>query len=184
MVDIEEGATQKRKASPSPPVDHGRSKRFKIEETLERGNGHNSSDRARPIKAEPSDERLPAPSTDHTSPTRDGAIHPDRRRSIEDPRPPPALLRKNPSLEEKKRGQRLFGGLLSTLSQTTSNSQQKRRLEVERRQQERARQQRADDQLRRAEKQRKLDHARKLEQVEFDEQLVRGLPVGWVPGLC
>ncbi|KAJ3532907.1 hypothetical protein NM208_g8223 [Fusarium decemcellulare] len=39
--------------------------------------------------------------------------------------------------EEKKRGKRLFGGLLSTLSQTTGSTQQKRRLEIERRQQDR-----------------------------------------------
>ncbi|KAK1827113.1 hypothetical protein QBC39DRAFT_428564 [Podospora conica] len=104
---------------------------------------------------------------------REGQIHPDRRLSTDAPKPPSPPPRKNPSQEEKKRGQRLFGGLLSTLSQTTSNSQQKRRLEIERRQKERAHQQRADDQRRRVEKQRKLDHAHRLEQVEFDEQRMR-----------
>merc|ERR1712225_196839 len=39
--------------------------------------------------------------------------------------------RKSSVQEEKKRGQRLFGGLLSTLSQSTPNGQQKRRLEIE-----------------------------------------------------
>ncbi|KAK0738403.1 pinin/SDK/memA/ protein conserved region-domain-containing protein [Schizothecium vesticola] len=182
MVDNEEGATQKRKASPSSPVDDGGSKRSKIGETPERGNGvkeaqygDNSPDRATPnIEAEPPSEQPHDPPTERASLAREELIYPERRRSIEDPRaPPPPPPRKNPSQEEKKRGQRLFGGLLSTLSQTTSNSQQKRRLEIERRQQERARQQRAEDQRRRVEKLRKLDHARRLEQVEFDEQLMR-----------
>lgn len=77
------------------------------------------------------------------------------------------------STEEKKRGQRLFGGLLSTLSQTTSNSQQKRRLEIERRQQEKAHQQKREDDKRRADKLSKLNTVRKVEQVKFDEQVMR-----------
>lgn len=189
MVDIEEGATQKRKASPSSPVDDGGSKRPKIEEAQDQGNGvkeyhygDNSPDRATPnVKTEASSEQLSAPSTERTSWTREELLYPDRRRVIDGERPTPHHLpRKDPSLEEKKRGQRLFGGLLSTLSQTTANPQQKRRMEIQLRQKERASEQRAEDQRRRVEKQRKLDHARRLEQVEFDEQLVRSPPVGCV----
>lgn len=77
------------------------------------------------------------------------------------------------SQEEKKRGKRLFGGLLSTLSQTTNNSQQKRRQEVEKRQQERAAKQRIKDDKRRSERLAKLNKTRKVEQVRFDEQVVR-----------
>lgn len=77
------------------------------------------------------------------------------------------------SQEEKKRGKRLFGGLLSTLSQTTSNSQQKRRQEVEKKQQERAAKQRTEDDKRRSERLAKLDKTRKVEQIRFDEQVVR-----------
>lgn len=84
---------------------------------------------------------------------------PDRRRKF--------------SQEEKKRGQRLFGGLLSTLSQTTTSSQQKKRLEIERRQQEKAQQQRVEHDKRRSEKLAKLKNIRKIEQVKFDEQVVR-----------
>jgi len=62
--------------------------------------------------------------------------------------------------------------LINTLSQTTSNAQQKRRLEIERRQQERAQQQRAEDDRRRAEKRAKLHHSRKVEQIKFDEKVV------------
>ncbi|CAN8096774.1 unnamed protein product [Discula destructiva] len=75
--------------------------------------------------------------------------------------------------EEKKRGQRLFGGLLSTLSQTTTNSQQKRRQEIEKRQQEKAAKQKIEDDLRRNERLAKLDKVRKMEQVRFDEQVMR-----------
>ncbi|CZR61380.1 related to nuclear protein SDK3 [Phialocephala subalpina] len=78
--------------------------------------------------------------------------------------------RKSSVQEERKRGQRLFGGLLSTLSQSTPNGQQKRRLEIEKRQQERAKQQKEEDEVRRAEKLAKLKAIRKTEQVKFDEQ--------------
>lgn len=81
--------------------------------------------------------------------------------------------RKSSVQEERKRGQRLFGGLLSTLSQSTPNGQQKRRLEIEKRQQERAKQQKEEDEVRRAEKLAKLKAIRKTEQVKFDEQTMR-----------
>jgi hypothetical protein len=78
--------------------------------------------------------------------------------------------------EEKKRGQRLFGGLINTLSQSTSSVQQKKRLEIEKRQQERARLQKAEDESRRAEILQKLKEARKREQVKFNEQSVHTQP--------
>lgn len=74
--------------------------------------------------------------------------------------------------EERKRGKRLFGGLLSTLSQTTSNSQQKKRQEIEKRQQEKVAKQKAEDDSRRNERLAKLSRVRKIEQVRFDEQVV------------
>jgi hypothetical protein len=74
--------------------------------------------------------------------------------------------------EERKRGQRLFGGLLSTLSQTTPNSQAKRRLEIEKRQQEKAKQQKVEDDKRRARKREDLVATRKSEQVKFEEASV------------
>ncbi|KUI59832.1 hypothetical protein VP1G_07051 [Cytospora mali] len=77
------------------------------------------------------------------------------------------------SQEDKKRGRRLFGGLLSTLSQTTTNSQQKRRHEIEKRQQEKAVQQSREDEKRRSEKLAKLERIRNIEQVRFDEQVMR-----------
>jgi len=80
--------------------------------------------------------------------------------------------RRSISEQEKKRGQRLFGGLLSTLSQKPAGQQQKKRVEIERRQQERAQQQRVEDDKRRAEKLAKLNRVREVEQVKFDEDVV------------
>ena len=74
--------------------------------------------------------------------------------------------------EEKKRGQRLFGGLLSTLSQSTPTGQQKRRQDIEKRQAEKAKQQKLDDEVRKAEKLAKLKEIRLAEQINFDEESV------------
>lgn len=67
----------------------------------------------------------------------------------------------------------MFGGLLSTLSQTTPNNQNKRRLEIEKRQQERVKQQKAADEGRKAEKLANLKDVRRTEQIKVDEQSVR-----------
>ncbi|KAK4067755.1 hypothetical protein Trihar35433_6315 [Trichoderma harzianum] len=76
--------------------------------------------------------------------------------------------------EEKKRGKRLFGGLMSTLSQTSNTSQQqKRRLEIERRQQDRIQKQKAEDDQKRAEKLEKLHLVRMAEQIVFDEEVMK-----------
>ena len=113
-----------------------------------------------------------------------------RRSSISDhPKhesPAPATSRRNFSLEEKKRGQRLFGGLLSTLNKSAPNTHQKKRQEIEKRQQERAQQQWVEDDKRRTEKLAKLTPVRKIEQVKFDEQVVcwtRKLHLHWVPAV-
>ncbi|KAM0436807.1 hypothetical protein ACHAPT_002519 [Fusarium lateritium] len=81
--------------------------------------------------------------------------------------------RKLATQEERKRGKRLFGGLLSTLSQTTGSSQQKRRLEIERRQQERLQKQKLEDDRVRNENRARLTGIRMAEQIVFDEQVVR-----------
>lgn len=86
--------------------------------------------------------------------------------------------RKVATQEEKKRGKRLFGGLLSTLSQTSGDSTQKRRLEIERRQQERMRKQSVEDDKLRAEKRARAMEARKGDQIVFDEEVVSR------PSLC
>ncbi|KAF4976202.1 hypothetical protein FZEAL_7094 [Fusarium zealandicum] len=79
--------------------------------------------------------------------------------------------RKLATHEEKKRGKRLFGGLLNTLSQTTGSTQQKRRLEIERRQQERLQKQTAEDDRAREEKRARLTDSRMGEQLVFQEKV-------------
>ncbi|KAI0881873.1 uncharacterized protein GGS22DRAFT_170948 [Annulohypoxylon maeteangense] len=89
------------------------------------------------------------------------------------PKEPGTDRRQSALQEERRRGKRLFGGLLSTLSQTTSSSQQKRRQEIERRQQAKVHQQRAEDDKQRDEKLAKLRTVRKVEQIKFDEKVMR-----------
>ena len=93
-----------------------------------------------------------------------------------------ALRRKNTTQEEKKRGMRLFGGLLGTLSQASGTIQQKKRLEkgleIEKRQQEKERQRRFDDNKKMEDRLARLTEIRKDEQIKFDEQVVRSLLAG------
>ena len=79
--------------------------------------------------------------------------------------------------EEKKRGRRLFGGLLNTLSQTTPTGQQKRRQDIEKRQAEKAKQQKIDADIRKAERLEKLKVVRVEEQIKFDEKSVSLPPI-------
>lgn len=90
----------------------------------------------------------------------------------------PEQSRKNVSMEEKKRGRRLFGGLLNTLSQTapSNKAQQSRRKEIERRQQERVQQQRVEDDRRRTDLLAERRRFRETKQVDFEERMV-GLSV-------
>lgn len=117
-----------------------------------------------------------SPSTLRASPQATDSIKREPSVKVEPdeiPTQPNQDRRKSSVQEEKKRGQRLFGGLLSTLSQSTPNGQQKRRLEIEKRQADRAKQQKLDDEARKAEKIAKLKEIRKAEQIKFDEQSMR-----------
>lgn len=85
--------------------------------------------------------------------------------------------RKSATQEEKKRGRRLFGGVLSTLSQTPSqSSQHSRRQEIEQRQKERMQSQDSEAAQRRAQKLERLHSVRMAEQIVFEEQVVRPQP--------
>ncbi|KAI0975990.1 pinin/SDK/memA/ protein conserved region-domain-containing protein [Xylaria arbuscula] len=75
--------------------------------------------------------------------------------------------------EEKKRGRRLLGGLMNTLSQANAGSQHRKRQEIERRQQAKSTQQRAEEDRLRVQKLSKLEAARKAEQLKFDEQVMK-----------
>ncbi|KAJ0107597.1 hypothetical protein J7T55_007787 [Diaporthe amygdali] len=123
--------------------------------------------RRRPSESRRYDDRSP------TSPSDRRGSETSRRMSSSHGAERDRDRRESYSQEEKKRGRRLFGGLLSTLSQTTANSQQKRRLEIEKKQQEKAVKQKTEDDKRRTEKLARLDKVRRIEQVRFDEQVMR-----------
>ncbi len=74
--------------------------------------------------------------------------------------------------EEKKRGQRLFGALLGTLSQNSPTTAQKRRADIERKQQTKLKQQAQEYDARKKEDLEKLLSVRRREQKKFDEQSV------------
>jgi pinin/SDK/memA/ protein conserved region len=72
--------------------------------------------------------------------------------------------------EERKRGQRLFGALLGTLSQTSAKPAHRRRDEIEKRQQDKLRQK--DEELadEKRKKRQELDALRRKEQQLWDKQ--------------
>ncbi|KAK1971575.1 hypothetical protein LZ32DRAFT_605088 [Colletotrichum eremochloae] len=141
---------QKRKASIDSDGDEGLSKRPRVEE-----GGHPG-----PPAQDPS-------TTDSRPRNGDAGANTTRR----------TPLSKD---EEKKRGKRLFGGLLSTLSQTNSGSQHKKRREIEQRQHERAQKQRAEDEKRRTERLARITEARWQEQIKFDEKAMKSRHAGMV----
>lgn len=84
--------------------------------------------------------------------------------------------------EEKKRGRRLLGGLMNTLSQASAGSQHRKRQDIERRQQAKSTQQRAEEDRLRMQRLSKLEAVRRVEQIKFDEQVVRCPPCFALPG--
>jgi hypothetical protein len=77
--------------------------------------------------------------------------------------------------EEKKRGRRLLGGLMNTLSQAGAGPQHKKRQDIERRQQAKSSTQRAEDDRLRMQRLAKLEAVRKVEQLKFEEKRVCSL---------
>ncbi|KAI1116110.1 pinin/SDK/memA/ protein conserved region-domain-containing protein [Nemania sp. NC0429] len=75
--------------------------------------------------------------------------------------------------EEKKRGRRLLGGLMNTLSQASAGSQHRKRQDIERRQQAKSTQQRAEEDRLRMQRLSKLEAVRRVEQIKFDEQVMK-----------
>ncbi|KAL4871154.1 hypothetical protein BDV12DRAFT_38340 [Aspergillus spectabilis] len=62
--------------------------------------------------------------------------HQDRQPSSPKPEPQDTERKRNRRDEERKRGQRLFGSLLGTLSQSSTSAAQRRRADIERKQQD------------------------------------------------
>ncbi|KAJ9639463.1 hypothetical protein H2199_006497 [Coniosporium tulheliwenetii] len=98
---------------------------------------------------------------------------------IRDTAPPPvedddrASRRKSGQAEERKRGQRLFGALLGTLSQSSSTAAQKRRADIEKKQQAKLKLQAEEFDQKQKERLDELMRVRRLEQKKFDEQSMR-----------
>ncbi len=91
--------------------------------------------------------------------------------------PPPSAMsppRRKSSLftgaEEKKRGQRLFGGLLGTLSQTSIKPNHRKRDEIEKRQQDRLRRDVEEHEEETKRKKEELDRTHRAEQKIWDRQ--------------
>ncbi|KIW02493.1 uncharacterized protein PV09_06295 [Verruconis gallopava] len=148
---------------------------------------------ASPSVADPEAAELPAPSspqeTEETEPSlkrRQSDVsdsEPKRRRlSQNDSTAPPAgpdtntlqdERRKTRQLEERKRGQRLFGALLGTLSQGSSIPASKLRADIERRQQAKLKQQDEEDSQRRKQRLEDLKAIRRKEQRKRDEKAMK-----------
>ncbi|KAL8938369.1 MAG: hypothetical protein Q9211_003244 [Gyalolechia sp. 1 TL-2023] len=82
----------------------------------------------------------------------------------------PADRRKSGQLEERKRGQRLFGALLGTLSQSSSSTAQKRRTDIERKQQAKLRVQAEEYDEQKKHRLESLMALRRKEQKKYDKQ--------------
>ena len=76
-------------------------------------------------------------------------------------------------MEERKRGQRLFGALLGTLSQSSSSTAQKRRTDIEKKQQAKLKLQAEEQDEKKKQKLEALLVVRRREQMKFDKQSVR-----------
>lgn len=177
MAGPEDATSNKRKGSPELAAEDAIAKRIKLEDGAEDTAVSGGADN------EPKEPRGAGKERDET---RTGSSPPNTHaaEAEREPRHPPEARRpsanggfpgrRNVSLEEKKRGQRLFGSLVSTLSRTASGSQQQRRLEIERRQQEKAQQRRAEDELRRAARLDQLRRTRQIERIKLEEKAVCG----------
>ena len=180
MAEPQDPTTNKRKASPEEAAEDAAGKRVKLEDEGE--NAPPSPGRDTELKTGP-DEGLPIKREQDGAHPEDSPPRADWAKREAEPRHSPEArrpsatggppARRNVSMEEKKRGQRLFGGLVSTLNRTASGTQQQKRLEIERRQHEKAQQRRAEDEKRRAERLEQLKRTRQIEQVKLDERAVR-----------
>ncbi|KAL9636867.1 MAG: hypothetical protein Q9204_002093 [Flavoplaca sp. TL-2023a] len=78
--------------------------------------------------------------------------------------------RKSGQLEERKRGQRLFGALLGTLSQSSSSTANKRRTDIEKKQQAKLRLQAEEHEEQKKQRLQSLMAIRRKEQQKYDKQ--------------
>lgn len=76
-------------------------------------------------------------------------------------------------MEERKRGQRLFGALIGTLSQSSSSTAQKRREDIERKQHAKLKLQAEEYDEKKRKRYEELIAIRRQEQRKYDKQSVR-----------
>lgn len=81
--------------------------------------------------------------------------------------------KKSGQLEERKRGQRLFGALLGTLSQSSSSTANKRRTDIEKKQQAKLKLQAEEHEEQKKQRLESLMAVRRKEQKKYDKQSVR-----------
>ena len=82
--------------------------------------------------------------------------------------------RRSGQSEERKRGQRLFGALLGTLSQSSSSAANKRRTDIEKKQQAKLKLQAEEDDEKRKQQLDTLVEIRRREHKKYDKQSVSG----------
>lgn len=87
----------------------------------------------------------------------------------------PSDRRRSGQMEERKRGQRLFGALLSTLSQSSSSTAQKRRTDIEKKQQAKLKLQAEEYDEEKKLRLEALMEVRRREQKKYNKQSVRFL---------
>lgn len=80
--------------------------------------------------------------------------------------------RKSGQAEERKRGQRLFGALLGTLSQSSSSTAQKRRADIEKKQQAKLKVQAEEYDEKKKQQLEALNVSRRQEQKKYNKQSV------------
>lgn len=80
--------------------------------------------------------------------------------------------RRSGQMEERKRGQRLFGALLGTLSQSSSSTAQKRRTDIEKKQQAKLKEQAEELDEQKKQRLESLMEVRRKEQMKYDKQSV------------
>jgi len=73
-------------------------------------------------------------------------------------------------VDERKRGKRLFGALIGTLSNNSSSTAQRRRLDIEKKQKEKLKLQSEDDDQKKQSRLDGLVQARRQEQIDYDKQ--------------
>ena len=121
------------------------------------------------------DDRAKRPRLNHDASNGNGN---SRQGSVASPPETPingrqAERRRSGQMEERKRGQRLFGALLGTLSQSSSSTAQKRRTDIEKKQQAKLKMQAEEQDEEKRMKREAIDTVRKGVQRNFDRQSVR-----------